>query len=86
MKLDLVYLRALSIEAFVVGIATVLVGSVVGFIVGKMIGSDLPKVCKDWNKKYAMEISLFLTGSSLHLLFEFLGGNKWYCKNGVACS
>ena len=77
---------ALLIEAFVVGVATVVVGSVVGFLVGKALGSDLPAVCKDWNKKYAMEISLFLTGSSLHLLFEALGGNAWYCKNGVACS
>ena len=74
----------LMIEALVVGIATV-VGSVVGFGVGKVLGSDMPKVCKNWNKKYAMEISLFLTGSLLHLLFEFLGGNKWYCKNGIAC-
>ena len=59
MKLDLAYLRSLSIEAFVVGVATVLVGSVVGFIVGKMIGSDLPEVCKDWNKKHAMEFLCF---------------------------
>lgn len=73
------------IEALVVGIATVVVGSIVGFGVGKVLGSDMPKVCKNWNKKYAMEISLFLTGSLLHLLFEFLGGNKWYCKNGIAC-
>ena len=57
-----------------------------GFAVGKMIGSDLPSVCKDWNKKHAMEISLFLTGFTLHLLCEFGGLNKWYCKNGVACS
>jgi len=76
----------LLIEALVVGIATVIVGSVVGFVVGKMMGSDLPSVCKEWNKKHAMEISLFLTGSTLHLLFELVGGNKWYCKNGVACS
>lgn len=75
----------LMIEALVVGIATVVVGSIVGFGVGKVLGSDMPKVCKNWNKKYAMEISLFLTGSLLHLLFEFLGGNKWYCKNGIAC-
>ncbi len=76
----------LLVEALVVGVATVIVGSVVGFVVGKMIGSKLPDVCKDWNKKHAMEISLFLTGFTLHLLFEVVGGNKWYCKNGVACS
>jgi|TARA_B110000259_G_scaffold187788_1_gene243322 membrane protein DedA with SNARE-associated domain len=76
----------LIIEALVVGILTVIVGSMVGYIVGSVLGTDLPLVCKDWNKKNAMEISLFLTGFVLHLLFEVLGGNKWYCKNGVACS
>jgi membrane-bound ClpP family serine protease len=78
-------MKDLLIEALVVGVATVLVGSIVGLLVGKVLGSDLPSVCKDWNKKYAMEISLFLTGAVLHLLFELVGGNKWYCKNGVAC-
>jgi membrane-bound ClpP family serine protease len=78
-------MKGLLIEALVVGVATVVVGSIVGLLVGKVLGSDLPSVCKDWNKKYAMEISLFLTGAVLHLLFELVGGNKWYCKNGVAC-
>jgi hypothetical protein len=32
-----------------------------------------------------MEIALFLTGVVTHLGFEFVGGNTWYCKNGVAC-
>ena len=27
-----------------------------------------------------MEICLFLTGFTLHLLFEVLGLNKYYCK------
>jgi len=76
----------LFVEALFVGIAIVITGSVIGFLVGKMMGSDLPSVCKDWNKKHAMEISLFLTGFLSHLLFEFCGLNKWYCKNGVACS
>tara|TARA_B110000259_G_scaffold188118_1_gene245059 strand:- start:3726 stop:3968 length:243 start_codon:yes stop_codon:yes gene_type:complete len=79
-------MKKLLIEAIVVGVATVLVGSIVGFLVGIMIGSNLPSICKDWNKKHAMEISLFFTGFSLHLLFEAFGGNIWYCKNGVACS
>ena len=78
-------MKSLLIEALVVGIATVVVGSVVGFLVGKVLGTDLPDVCKDWNKKHAMEISLFLTGFTLHLLFELVGGTAWYCKNGVAC-
>lgn len=29
---------------------------------------------------------MFLVGVLMHLLFEFSGINKWYCKNGVACN
>ncbi len=29
--------------------------------------------------------SLFLLGAIAHLLFELIGANKWYCKNGTAC-
>ena len=50
-----------------------------------MFKVDLPPVCKDWNKNYIMEISLFLTGFLTHLAFEFMGANKWYCKYGNAC-
>tara|TARA_Y100000389_G_scaffold186751_1_gene207449 strand:+ start:1545 stop:1742 length:198 start_codon:yes stop_codon:yes gene_type:complete len=31
-------------------------------------------------------ISLFIVGASFHLIAEFTGMNKWYCKNGNACS
>jgi hypothetical protein len=75
----------LLLEAIFVGVATVIVGSIVGLCVGMLLGTDLPSVCKNWNKKHAMEISLFLTGFLLHLLFEITGGNNWYCKNGNAC-
>ena len=49
-------------EAVVVGIMTVIVGNMAGFAVGLAMSADLPVVCKDWNKYYAMEISLFITG------------------------
>jgi len=70
----------LLLEAIIVGISTVIVGSLIGFIVSLFIKNDLPELCKDWNKFYVMEISLFLTGFTLHLLFEVLGLNKYYCK------
>ena len=78
-------MRQLLLEAVVVGIITVIVGNIVGFIIGKSLSVDLPTVCKDWNKYYTMEISLFLTGFLIHLICEFSGINKWYCKNGFAC-
>jgi uncharacterized membrane protein HdeD (DUF308 family) len=62
----------LLIEAFVVGIVMVVVGAIV------------KNVNFQW-KTYNTEITLFLTGVFAHLLFEFTGFNKWYCKNGFAC-
>ena len=75
----------LLLEATIVGILTIIIGSLVGYCISKFVSSDLPKVCKDWNKFYIMEITLFLTGFLIHLLCEVFGVNKWYCKNGFAC-
>lgn len=72
-------------EAIIVGIATVIIGTLVGFIIGRFFSSNLPKICKEWNKHHVMEISLFFTGFLLHIICEFTGINKWYCKNGNAC-
>lgn len=68
-------------EAFVVGILTVVFGSLVSYSFKSMV----PEVCQDWNKNFVMEISLFFTGVLIHLFCEFAGINKWYCVNGVAC-
>jgi len=76
----------LLIEAIVVGILTVVFGNFAGFVVSPFLKVNLPVVCSNWNQFYAMEMSLFLTGFLLHLFCEFSGINKWYCKNGVACS
>ncbi len=66
----------------VVGFMTLLTGSFIGFIVSKIARVELPTECKDWNKYYVMEISLFITGCLIHLLCEVSGVNNWYCKNG----
>ena len=71
----------LLVEAVIVGIMVVVVGSGVGYLVGRVNSVDLQKVCKKWNKNHVMEISLFLTGVVLHLLCEISGINKWYTKN-----
>ena len=75
----------LLVEASIVGIATIIVGSIVGFIIGKCFSINLPKICKSWNKNYIMELTLFFTGFFLHIICEYLKINKWYCNNGNAC-
>jgi len=75
----------LLLEAFIVGIITALVGTLVSWTLSKPFKVELPPVCDDWNKNYVMEINLFLTGFIVHLLCEISGVNKWYCTNGNAC-
>ena len=75
----------LLVEACVVGIANVIVGSIVVFIIGKCFSTNLPEICKSWNKNHIMELSLFFTGFLLHIIFEYMRINKWYCNNGNAC-
>ncbi len=78
-------LAKFGLEALVVGIMVVVAGSLVSFLVGLMFKTDLPPVCKDWNKNYVMELSLFFTGVAVHVFCELVGINAFYCKNGAAC-
>lgn len=77
----------LLIEAIVVGIITIIVGTLSGKILSTYTNSNvmLPEVCNSWNKNYVMEKSLFLTGFLTHILCQITGINKWYCSNGLAC-
>tara|TARA_B110001454_G_C12673795_1_gene414944 strand:- start:914 stop:1153 length:240 start_codon:yes stop_codon:yes gene_type:complete len=75
----------LLIEGVAVGIVVLVVGTIVGFILGRFMSVDLPKACREWNKNHIMEISLFLTGFLTHIIFELFGLNNWYCKHGRAC-
>ena len=77
------YYSSLLVEAIVVGILTVIIGTIISKVISYNFSRNLPKQCKDWNKNYVMEICLFLTGLSIHLFCEFMGINKWYCKNGA---
>ena len=77
--------KPLFFESVSVGVIVVLVGTLISFIVSKFTKTDLPPVCKNWNKNYIMEITLFFVGVFTHLICEFTGLNKWYCKNGNAC-
>jgi len=75
----------LLIEAFGVGLVVLVVGTLVGFILGKIMSVDLPKACEQWNQYHIMELSLFITGALTHIVFELLGLNNWYCIHGRAC-
>ena len=66
------------LEAFVIGIMTLIVGSLVGYVTGKIAGINLPSICKKWNKNHIMEISLFLTGVFVYIICELSGIKK--CK------
>lgn len=71
--------NVLAIEAIVVGIATAIVGSLVGYAV-----SDWYKTStgRSWGVQ-PMLISLFLTGAGIHLGFEAVGANAWYVRYKV---
>lgn len=80
------YINKVLLEAFFVGIMTIIIGYVSGFVIGKFEKIDLPEVCKSWNKNFTMEKTLFLTGFLVHVFCEILHLNRWYCKNGIACT
>lgn len=55
-------------NGFIVGIITIIIGNIVGFVLSNIFPNNLPKVCKTWNKNHIMELSLFLTGFILYIL------------------
>tara|TARA_B100000212_G_C27202466_1_gene459357 strand:- start:51 stop:281 length:231 start_codon:yes stop_codon:yes gene_type:complete len=70
-------LQMLLMEAIAVGILVVLLGYVVVYFMETM------KL--KMNKDKQMIIGFFMLGFLTHILCEFTGVNKWYCKNGRAC-
>jgi hypothetical protein len=80
-------MKKLFIEAFMVGIILLLVSVPIMSQLHTLYPNDysgcenLPSKSK--NKYY---IATFVTGAILHLLCEFSGINRWYCKNGNACN
>lgn len=78
------YIFKVAVEAICVGVAVVVVGTAVSFLLSLRSSSSLPEVCRSWNDAYIMETALFLTGVSVHLLCEVVGLNTWYITNGAA--
>ena len=80
MKIQVLY------ESVVVGIVTLLIGSLLRLSMNVFMGIDTPIKGNSWNKYYIDELCLFITGFIIHLGCEIIGVNKWYCSNGAACS
>ena len=79
------YCVKLLIEAIVVGIGLVIMGSIVALLVGCFYPKPvLPKACASYNEYYVMEFTLFVTGFLFHLLCEVSGINSWYLVNSPA--
>lgn len=72
------------VEALIVGIASAIVGFAISTGLMYVRNSDFSL------KKYSfwpyVLLSYFITGVIIHLIFEWSGGNAWYCKHGAACS
>lgn len=67
-------------EAVVIGLLTIFAGYIASALVKPFTKVSLPDICKTWNSKYTMEITLFMTGFLLHYTFELLGLNDKYCR------
>jgi hypothetical protein len=67
--------KTLLIEALSVGVIVV--------IIGMIINSCMEKVKIERTKKQVL--ALFISGVVTHIICEYAGLNKWYCKNGNAC-
>lgn len=64
------------VQALLVGVMTVVVGTLVTKVAGNYLNIELPDACKEWNKNHVMEISLFATGVLMHLLPEIVSQVK----------
>jgi ABC-type antimicrobial peptide transport system permease subunit len=70
-------------EALVVGLVSAIVGLIVSTLLMYAFSKDFSLKKYDFWPQVAL--SYFITGIVLHLGFEWVGANKWYCKHGNAC-
>lgn len=68
----------LIIEALVIGVSAALTGLLFAWILtlARVKVGDLRTIT----------LLFFFTGVFLHVFYEAVGANAWYCKKGVACA
>ena len=70
------------IEAVSVGLSALFMGLLLHVILGHhALHASSPNMKEEMIR---LSILLFLTGFSIHLVYEYIGLNKWYCKYGNA--
>lgn len=69
------------IEGVVVGILTVLLGIMIGYIIYRMINNkkNIDEITSRGHY-IPIIIALFITGFSFHIFCEIFGINAWYCN------
>jgi len=65
----------LLFKAVIVGVMTVVLGYIVGFVTKPFVTVNVPVICSQWNKNYAMEINLFLIGFTSRIIIELINSN-----------
>ena len=74
------------LEAFLIGIMTLIIGLILGYTNGYLMDIDLKEELEEKPKKTLwITITLFSLGFILHLMCEITGLNKMYCDYGYAC-
>jgi hypothetical protein len=71
------------IEAIAVGIAISIIGFVISLVI--MYIEDKHFTFAKFTFWKSVLISYFITGFAGHLIFQYIGLNRYYCKYGVAC-
>jgi len=69
-------------EAVVVGLVTMVLGTVISIISMYLQPNFSIKRINFWPSLLAVN---FLIGFIFHILSEWVGTNKWYCTGGYSC-
>jgi hypothetical protein len=81
MALNRVLTSQFWIELIIVGVLTVLIGYIAGYLVSLWSNPNLPVVCHDFDKNYVMEQTLFITGALTYAVLDLTGVLGWRCEN-----